>query len=267
MLHARGSLIIVIAGLMLAFGQTFPLTETHSCAAEATKANAIVGTNAAKAAPQVEEWDFDFVNARLYGKDILGMSLDSATDLLGRPSSISDPISRQYSGRNVRLGALVRYEQKGLLLQFAHPQDNQAQPCVIMTVFLANQRDSGLDRDYQFTGFQGKISKNVRADWKAKKFLQEFADLSPRDMGQDPETIAREMEARNTAQKALALDRDMPGPRVLSPALQADLAQTVAGKRCEEIIIDRPTHRILVSYERTTKFIERICILRNPNKN
>ncbi len=179
----------------------------------------------------------DLETGSLGGRAFHTYTLDEATDLLGRPSTVTSPL--EIDGR--RFGARLKYHALGLSLSFAHPGDDAARHCGSMDVYLTRQWDD--KAAVWYSAFTGEIHPAVTCEWKADRVLDVFGTARASDLfDQEEYDECVELEAALVASGV----RDGSG-RPMSSTVTAVLLRT-------------DTHNVRFEYEYNTRFIDRLSI-------
>ena len=96
----------------------------------------------------------DIVEGTLNGKKLESLTVNSVTDMLGRPSE-----AYEFNGQKV-----LKYHNDGLWIGF---KDGS----VCVAVYVVRQEDT---RGAIYEKYRGKLNKSLDGNWKAKKFTDEF---------------------------------------------------------------------------------------------
>ena len=191
----------------------------------------------------------DLINATLNGRPLRDLTLDKITDLLGRPSAVTDPRANKDGNKISYYGACLYYHEKGVYFAFFHPQQDKDQHLEELHVYLAKKMDERFTA--QFIPYKGKLSRDVNGDWKVKKILEIFSDLKPEDLWANA-ALKRE-KYRAEVEKAKALDAKF------AVKLRSTYDTIENSDLC--VLARLRSHSLRFDYEKNTQFIERITLL------
>lgn len=111
---------------------------------------------------------FDLINAEMDGQPICGYPMDSLTTDLGRPSAVMDTevvVSE--------IGPTLHYHEKGLSFRFRPGKEDPEQGLWAVTIYLSKTWDE--DNSEHHLRFDGRVSKNIDADWKVEDTKSSFS--------------------------------------------------------------------------------------------
>jgi hypothetical protein len=147
-----------------------------------------VSEEAAARSAESPEVTLDLVAGTLNGRVFSDYTVDTVTDLLGRPSwaraaRIIEDLESEYA-----FGPEVKYHDLGLHLRFQHPNYDPESHCYLVAIYMAKEWDSEAARN--FKPFTGTVVQGVSGDWRAKKVIEEI--LGP-ETGPGEHKISQEM--------------------------------------------------------------------------
>ena len=120
--------------------------------------------------------NLDLMAGTLGGESICDLDVDTATDLLGRPSVVDDRIASLFIG--------LDFHDKGVEFTF------YTWGGVSATFHMSEKWDADHSKHYQ--PFSGSISLGIDGNWKAKKIESEFSSDSVRV--QTPEELKADLQ-------------------------------------------------------------------------
>lgn len=198
----------------------------------------------------------DLLEGKLNGTNLFGLTIDTLTDMLGKPSEVQSAKEKKSDDGSVsRSGARLAFFNAGLLFRFAHPANDPQQRCTSMRIFLTDSSDA--ESDHGFRAFNGRLPKGVDANWKAKRVMEEFSSCEPKDLVNDKDAT----EAAKSMALVIALAQAWGKSRAraeLVPEKRADALLRDAAQTAARIEIRRSGHVVAFLYEPNTKFVESI---------
>jgi len=220
---------------------------------------------------KINKLEFDLIEAKFCGRNLFDLSLDQITDVLGRPTLISDPGARKVKLAGaiddwVPYGATADFDQAGLHFEFAHSDNDKNQRCISATIYLAKTWRS--NHQAFFTPFPGKLSpKQVDGGWKSKRVLEEFAEFKPQD-GWDNKSMVEQYKNRVSKDdwdSIMRLQEEItvtPAQRTAARNATAALEslEQTEKKYLNRISITHKGNELIFQYEENTKFIERVIL-------
>jgi hypothetical protein len=177
----------------------------------------------------------DLVKAKINDVYIFDLTVETVTDLLGKPESITPS---EQAG-STKFGIWLSYYKAGLLFTFRHSEIEKEQYCSSVTIYLVrtDERGRGIIRGI-FDAYPGKILRDVNRNWTARNVMQTFADCNPIDL-YNPEYAA--------LKKAM----------YKGSWLKFEISTITR----IEIYPPNSKHQVHFQYDENTKFIERITVL------
>lgn len=127
------------------------------------------GEVVATAAPsgRSEHVDLNLNDGTLFTRPLAGLTMDSVTDLLGRPAAVLPP-EPAVEG-HIQEGNRLLYPLRGVAFTFRRSQEDSRERLSTLTVYLTPQLDK---TGVEFLAFQGSISGSIGSDTKAKSIVE-----------------------------------------------------------------------------------------------
>lgn len=117
----------------------------------------------------------DLVEGTIDGLQIIGMSIDEATDIFGRPPNLWD------DERTTITRTTISYYDIGIQLLFEHVKSEPLEKCILVKIHLKDESETdisdGFDRrksDPLCLRFPGTHLPAVNRNWKVKQLANEF---------------------------------------------------------------------------------------------
>ena len=124
--------------------------------------------------------NLDLIRATINDRPIAELTVDSVTDMLGRPTAVKQPETLAGVGEKAAdSGVILVYAELGLRFRFHHEQQDSKQGIANMVIYLSRKEDS--ETRTECSPFHGAITSGVTADWKAKRVMEDFAWYKPVD--------------------------------------------------------------------------------------
>ena len=109
------------------------------------------------------EIDIDFLVGKLNGKDLSSLTIDSVTDMLGRPSQ-SNLIDGQ---------AQLVYESDGIKFYFEKNSTQISSLDIYLVAKNVDHQDRG-EEIANYSAFHGKLPNGMNGEWKVEQLLKSF---------------------------------------------------------------------------------------------
>jgi len=112
------------------------------------------------------------------GTRFSAMTVDTMRTLLGPPSVVEEPESRQEDQ-----GTRIQYHAFGLSFAMPHPRDQAPLQCWRVRLYLTKTWDARAGTF--FVPFSGRLSKQVSQDWTPQRIATAFREWSPHSAPQE----------------------------------------------------------------------------------
>jgi hypothetical protein len=113
----------------------------------------------------------DIIKATLNSANILEITLDDVTTMLGRPTFVEN---QDTMGLLDFLGAEIKYHSMGLSFIFEGKKNipPREQKLTALEIYLSRTRDAKTGNFFE--PFSGRITKGISANWKSQRTVNEF---------------------------------------------------------------------------------------------
>lgn len=133
-----------------------------------------------------QDLEIDVIDATINGEAFCELSIDEATDILGRPSAVQPPVVEA-------LGDEIFYHNLGLHLQFNSASIDPEKRLLILTVYFAEMYDE--ERTELYQPYSGTLVPVIDANFKVEQTQALLGDLGVSHTVITPDEHRQELES------------------------------------------------------------------------
>lgn len=183
--------------------------------------------------------NIDIEAGTINGKSMIGLPLESLTDMLGRPSSVPDnPLKISI------LGTVLKYHHFGLKFQCKLSEEDYNQPVEMIEIYLSKSWDEEASKFYTIDNisFHPNLNPNYKANQIEEMFELQITEIVTAEQ--------QEIDRKEFFKKNLKMNY-VPPPE---------------GGYTYSIYTNFQNHGVIFKHEPITKFLERLTIRNKISK-
>lgn len=155
-----------------------------------------------------QELEINMIDATVNGEAICELTIDEATDILGRPSAVEPPLIEV-------LGEQIFYHDLGLEVQFNSTTVDPEKRVLYLSIYFAETYDSERTKLYQ--PYSGVLTPEIDANFKVEKTESTLDELGVSYVAVTPDEHREEL-------KSLGLSVDPSAPQLWTVRHEGDSA-------------------------------------------